>query len=71
MTSRKALTTSLSTKAGGSGKAMTNNSIIYDNIEKYYEKYSQFKKVVVPDLSKGVQRTGSVGNLLNSSGNNF
>lgn len=34
-------------------RAQTNDSIIYDNIDKYYQSLSKYKKVQAPDLSKG------------------
>eukprot|EP00347_Sterkiella_histriomuscorum_P015307 403357518 len=37
-------------------KAVTNDSTVYDNIDKYYQRFSQFKKVPSIDLQKQYKR---------------
>ena len=47
-------------------KAVTNDSVIPDNIHKYHLRNSKFKKTPVPDFSKTIARNSSTESLLPS-----
>mmetsp|Transcript_41049 Transcript_41049/g.30188 ORF Transcript_41049/g.30188 Transcript_41049/m.30188 type:complete len:119 (+) Transcript_41049:700-1056(+) len=47
-------------------RAVTNDSIIYDNIDKYHLRNSKFKKSACPDFKKSLSRGSSPQSVLPS-----